>query len=166
MRILIATASTHGCTRAFAELIGEVFTEVGHYVIHADVESQPSLDVDAVVLGSAVYGARPMAAGRQFGQRLEREFTGPTWAYAVGVKNITRDPLKTTFTEPRTGNPLEQRYPIFGGVINPDGLSIPEKALIGMLGAAGTDLRDEELVQGWALMVASRLAAQDHSLQS
>ncbi|MFV0427585.1 MAG: flavodoxin domain-containing protein [Beutenbergiaceae bacterium] len=166
MRILIATASTHGCTRAFANLIGEVFTELGHQVRIADVETEPSLDVDAVVLGSAVYGARPMAAGRHFGERLQREFTGPTWAYAVGVKNVTRDPLKTTFTEPRSGDPLASRYPIFGGVINPDGLTLPEKALIGMLGAAGTDLRDEELVQGWALMVASRLGAPDASLQS
>src|SRR4051794_9549902 len=59
MRVLVAVASKHGATRGIAEAIADRLRERGLAAHVSDASDVQSLDdIDAVVLGSAVYAGR------------------------------------------------------------------------------------------------------------
>lgn len=162
MRVLVTTASKHGSTRGIGEAIADQIQDHGHQVLCRDVEEVGDADVvqaGAVVLGTAVYGARLLSAGSTFANRLAREFGGPVWLFGVGLKNLTKDPLRVTATQPAEAGYRAGRFPVFGGVVEAAKLSAAERALIGAVGARGKDLRDLELVQAWAQTVAGQMTA-------
>lgn len=158
MRVLVITASRHGSTNEIGDLVAAELRAAGHQVLCRDAEGHPPLDgIDAAVVGSAVYGARVMSAGKSTAERLCHELDGPVWTFAVGLKNLTKDPLRSATTSPATDGYRSGRYPVFGGVIEPSKLSLAESALIGALGATDRDDRDPEMVQAWATAIAAQL---------
>lgn len=157
MRVLVVTASKHGCTQAFGDLVAGELRNAGHDVRCHDAEDDLDLDVDAAVVGSAIYGARVMSAGKAAAERLTHAIGGPVWLFAVGLKSITKDPFKAAVTAPATDGYRGGRYPIFGGVVESEKLSVAESALIGALGATNRDLRDPEMVRAWAQALACQL---------
>ncbi len=166
MRALVATASKHGSTRAIGETVAARIRDGGHDAVVRDVGEVGSADLlqaDAVVLGSATYGARLLSAAATFATRLEEEFDGPVWLFAVGLKNLTKDPVRPATTRPGRDGYRPGRFPVFGGMIDNDTLSVAERALIGALGAKNRDLRDLELVEAWADMVAMQLTTPDRA---
>lgn len=169
MRALLVTASKHGSTPQIAEVVADQLRLAGHEVQCRDVEAVADVDIlqaSAVLVGTATYGARLLSAGTTFADRLEREFAGPVWLFAIGLKNLTRDPLRSTMTRPADGGYRSGRYPIFGGVIDNAGLSMAERALIGALGANNRDLRDDDLVAAWGYAVAEQMSAADQGSSS
>lgn len=159
MRVLVITASKHGSTNEIGDLVAAELSRAGHQVMCRDAEGHPPLDgIDAAVVGSAVYGARIMSAGKATAERLCRELEGPVWTFAVGLKNVTKDPLRRAMTSPAVGGYRGGRYPIFGGVVDGAKLSVAESALIGALGATDRDFRDPEMVQAWAQDIVAQLA--------
>ena len=158
MRVLVTTASKHGSTNETGDIVAAELRAAGHDVLCRDAEGHPPLDgVGAAVVGSAVYGARVMSAGKATAERLCRELDGPVWTFAVGLKNVTKDPLRTATTSPATDGYRGGRYPIFGGVVESAKLSMAESALIGALGATDRDFRDPEMVRAWAQAIAAQL---------
>lgn len=166
MRVLVTTASKHGSTRGLGEVIAERIQEHGHDVLCRDVDEVGDADVlqaQAIVLGTAVYGARLLSAGSAFANRLAHEFSGPVWLFGVGLKNLTKDPLRVSTTQPAEAGYRAGRYPVFGGAVETARLSAAERALIGAVGARGKDLRDLELVQAWAEIVAGQVTAAEQA---
>lgn len=162
MRVLVVTASKHGSTRGIGEVVAERIRGGGHEVISRDAEAVADADVlqaDAAVVGSATYGARPLSSGTAIASRLVDEVGGPVWLFGVGLKNLTKDPLRPATTQPARAGYRPGRYPIFGGLVDNATLSLAERALIGALGANDRDLRDLELVEAWADLVTAQLAA-------
>jgi menaquinone-dependent protoporphyrinogen oxidase len=158
MRILVVTASKHGSTRGIGDLVADELRAVGHQVATAGADEPLDLnDVGAAVVGSAVYGARVLTAGRDAAERLARELDGPLWVFAVGIKSVSKDPLRASVTAPTTEGYRGGRYPVFGGAIDSAGLSLAEGALIGALGAHDRDLRDSGAVTAWARSIALQL---------
>ncbi|GAB2595250.1 flavodoxin domain-containing protein [Pseudactinotalea suaedae] len=162
MRVLVITASKHGSTRQVGEVIAARIGAGGHDVLTRDAELVGEADLvlaEAVVLGSAIYGARPLSSATALATRLAEEVTGPVWLFAVGLKSVTRDPLRPAATRPNHGGFRSGAVPVFGGVVDDAGLSRAERALIGALGASGRDARDLELVGAWADAVALQVTA-------
>lgn len=168
MRVLVTTASKHGSTREIGEVIGERIADDGHDVLARIVEEVGDADLvqaGAVVLGAATYGARLLSAGTSFAHRLAHEFGGPVWLFGVGLKNLSKDPLRASMTAPTSTGFRAGRYPIFGGVVDNASLSTAERALIGAVGAGGRDLRDLELVGAWAGLVSAQLTEAEQRAQ-
>ncbi|WP_420114633.1 flavodoxin domain-containing protein [Pseudactinotalea sp.] len=166
MRVLVTTASKHGSTRQIGEVIADQLQQHGHQLLCRDVEEVGDADIvqaGAIVLGTAVYGARLLSAGSAFASRLAHEFGGLVWLFGVGLKNVTVDPLRVTTTQPAEMGYRAGRYPVFGGVVETATLSAAERALIGAVGAHGKDLRDLELVQAWAALVAVQVSAAERA---
>ena len=162
MRVLVATASKHGSTRAIGEVVAGRVREDGHDVLSKDVAEVGDAEIlqaGAVILGSATYGARLLSAGTSFANKLAHEFTGPVWLFGVGLKSLTPDPLRPVMAAPAVAGYRAGRFPMFGGVVDSARLSSAERALIGVLGANGRDLRDLELVEAWAGLVSAQMTA-------
>jgi len=162
MRVLVVTASKHGSTRQLGEIIAERIDAGGHDVVARDAATVGEADLvlaEAVVLGSAIYGARPLTSATVLASRLAEEFTGPVWLFTVGLKSVTRDPLRPAATRPAGRGFRSGAVPVFGGVVDSAGLSPAERALIGALGASGRDLRDLDLVGAWTDAVSQQATA-------
>jgi len=158
MRILVVTASKHGSTRGIGDLVAGELRAFGHDVTTAAAGEPLDLaGVEAAVVGSAVYGARVLTAGREVADRLARELDGPLWVFAVGLKSLSKDPLRPSATAPAPEGYRGGRYPVFGGAIDAAGLSLAESALIGALGAQNRDLRDRATVTAWTRLIARQL---------
>lgn len=165
MRILVATSSLHGSTHDVGRRVASIIERPGltaHWADAAEVAKDPQIDADAVVLGSAIYMTRPMAAARDLAAELDVRFgtSLPVCVFGVGLKNITADPFREICTRPRVdGDRWRAGFPIFGGVVVPDSLSLAERAVIGLVGASGKDSRDPEMVEAWAEVVADELSS-------
>lgn len=157
MRVLVVTASKHGSTQELGDVVADQLRAAGHDVRCAGAADDLDLDVDAAVVGSAIYGARVMSAGKEVAERLTRAIHGPVWLFAVGLKSITKDPFKAAGISPAVDGYRGGRYPIFGGVVEAEKLSVAETALIGALGATNRDLRDTEMVRAWGQALACQL---------
>lgn len=160
MKILIAIASTHGSTLTIGDVIADQLRAADHDVDTTAIDSElPEVsDFDAVIVGTAIYIGRPLTAGRKLAARLEAEFhPKPVWVFASGLKNNTADPLRPPFTSAATVPYFGSRYPIFGGYVNRESLTVAERSLIGLVGASERDERDFDLIRAWADQVAEEL---------
>lgn len=164
MRILVTTASRHGATSHIGDVVAEIARECGHEVErrsigeHDDVaQVLDDVDHDAVILGGSVYtgtwlqrakGAQEFLLGRGI----------PTFAFSVGVLDITPDVTETRWVAPRTQDTAEERV-VFGGTIAREGLSMRERSLLAVVRAKEGEYTDWDAVNDWARAVASSIDA-------
>jgi len=85
-RVLVAYASKLGATREIAETIAQTLRDGGHLAVAIPTRDVASLeDVDAVVLGSAVYAAYWQRDARKFVDRFHDELKArPLWLFSGG----------------------------------------------------------------------------------
>jgi menaquinone-dependent protoporphyrinogen oxidase len=85
-RVLVAYASKLGATREIAETIAQTLRDGGHLAVAIPARDVASLeDIDAVVLGSAVYAAFWQRDARKFIDRFHEELTArPLWLFSGG----------------------------------------------------------------------------------
>ena len=85
-RVLVAYASKLGATREIAETIAQTLRDGGHLAVAIPTRDVASLeDVDAVILGSAVYAAYWQRDARKFVDRFHEELKArPLWLFSGG----------------------------------------------------------------------------------
>ena len=85
-RVLVAYASKLGATREIAETIAQTLRDGGHLAVAIPTRDVASLeDVDAVILGSAVYAAYWQRDARKFVDRFHDELKArPLWLFSGG----------------------------------------------------------------------------------
>jgi len=85
-RVLVAYASKLGATREIAETIAQTLRDGGHLAVAIPTRDVASLeDVDAVILGSAVYAAYWQRDARKFVDRFHDQLKArPLWLFSGG----------------------------------------------------------------------------------
>ncbi len=168
MSVLVAAASRHGATQEIATRIGEVIHGQGFPVDVMKLTDPPEYgprpdpaDYAAVVLGSAVYLGHWLRPARDF-VRDNRDVlnTMPVWAFSSGPmdgQSLHEEQELNLAGVVATVNPREHR--IFGGRIDRQRLSLPERALVSVIRAGDEDQRDWHDIDTWAEHIAQQLHA-------
>jgi menaquinone-dependent protoporphyrinogen oxidase len=161
MKVLVAAASKHGATHEIASAIGSGLRERGLDVEVRDVETDGELgDVDACVLGSAVYVGRWLGPARQFVERNAEALSAiPTWLFSSGPLG---DPLKPD--EAHAVDVAEivaatqaREHRLFAGALDRGKLGFGERAVVTAVRAAEGDYRNWTEIDAWAGEIATSL---------
>ena len=161
--VLVSVASGHGSTTEIARVIGDTIASN-----HIDVDMVPPAavdsieDYDAVILGSAVYGGRWLAAATDFAIRFSGPLSvRPVWLFSSGPVGDAPGDL-----EPVDVTRIRQAIPVcshgtFAGKLDPQALSVVERVSLAMFrrGATRGDFRDWETITEWAASIAANLTA-------
>jgi menaquinone-dependent protoporphyrinogen oxidase len=164
MRVLVTAASRHGGTTSISREVARLLHEAGHAAYVADPDEVNGLDgVDAVVLGSAVYGGRWMDPARQFARRLcDQLWERPVWLFSSGPVGDPpgrgMDRVDASEVERRTGA-LDHR--VFGGRIDDTLLSRGERARARRARVTPGDYREWVEIRCWAEELAYQLDQQE-----
>lgn len=163
MRILVTTASRHGWTSRVGHTVADVLEAAGYDVARQEIaegdvvsEVLDTTGYDAVVVGGSVYTKTWLARATKAQEELLARGV-PTYAFAVGVLDVTPDPGAGRWTARRGAHNAEERV-VFAGRITREGLSVREKSLLAAVRAKDGEYTDWDGVRGWALGVASDLA--------
>lgn len=156
MRVLIAYASRRGGTTALAAMIGDAFADQGWDVdVCRARDLRDLLDVDVVVVVSAVYMGRWLPDARRFVKRFSHSLRDqPVWLVSSGPLT---DTVALDMTPPRTARHLmkdvgARAHVTFGGRLDPDARGFPAHA---MTKTKAGDYRDPQQVRAWVASVVS-----------
>lgn len=134
MRILVAWGSKHGGTEGIGHLLGEALARAGHGVTTQPAREVRTLDdVDAVVLGGALYANRWHRDARRFVERHVKALrTIPVWLYSSGPLDESAD--AGALAPPPSVQALMERigalgHTTFGGRLEPTVTGFPEAAM-------------------------------------
>lgn len=153
IRILVTAASRHGATAEIAGVIAEHLTAAGHDVDLREPDSVHDLDnIDAVVLGSAVYPGHWLKPARELVTRLGPELTSrPVWMFSSGPVGDplkpSEDPVDAAAAVAATG---AREHRVFAGHVNKEQLGFAERAMVRAFHATVGDFRDWEEIVDWA----------------
>jgi menaquinone-dependent protoporphyrinogen oxidase len=166
-RVLISAASEHGSTTEIARLIGD--TLINNHVA-VDIVPPAAVDsiedYDAVILGSAVYAGHWLAPARDFAIRFRDPLAARrVWLFSSGpvgdpsrklVQSMEQDPADVT----RIQQDIEVRgHRMFAGKLDPQALSIMQRASLLVFRGMRGDFRDWAVVTQWADSIVADLAA-------
>jgi len=165
--VLISAASEHGSTTEIARLIGD--TLINNHVA-VDIVPPAAVDsiedYDAVILGSAVYAGHWLAPARDFAIRFRDPLAARrVWLFSSGpvgdpsrklVQSMEQDPADVT----RIQQDIEVRgHRMFAGKLDPQALSIMQRASLLVFRGMRGDFRDWAVVTQWADSIVADLAA-------
>jgi menaquinone-dependent protoporphyrinogen oxidase len=166
-RVLVSAASGHGSTTEMARVIRD--TLINHDIAvdiipPATVDSLE--DYDAVILGSAIYAGHWLAPARNFAIRFRAPLAArPVWLFSSGpvgdpsgklVQSLERDPADVI----RIRHDIQARgHRMFAGKLNPQALSLRQRASLLVLRGARGDFRNWAAIAQWADGIAADLAA-------
>lgn len=164
MRVLVSAASRHGATQAVSHEIARQLRAAGHATSVLDpVEVDDLAEVDALVLGSAVYHGRWMPEARNLAARIGGELGGrPVWLFSSGP--VGEPPRHTTRVADvaRVARQTRARaHHLFAGRVDDSTLTRSERAGVRRLQAVDGDYRDWFEIRSWAAELATQLATQD-----
>jgi menaquinone-dependent protoporphyrinogen oxidase len=162
MRVLVIVASRHGSTDEIGDVVAGVLRERGHEVERMPPGEVASLDdADAVVLGSAIYMSQWLEPARDFVARNADELRRlPVWMFSSGPVGPEARPAPATTRIHALLDAVEPLdYQVFSGVVDQSVLSLRERSIVRMVGAAEGDFRDWDAVKAWAAAIADTLAA-------
>jgi menaquinone-dependent protoporphyrinogen oxidase len=154
MRVLVAVASKHGSTEGIAQAIAERLRELGHEAeARAIHEVRDTREVEAVVLGSAVYAGSWMKEAVEFAER-NAETIGrlPVWLFSSGplgteVKDEEEQPRQlAALTEMLKPND----HRVFFGALDKARLGFGERMIVKAVKAPDGDFRDWDAIKSWA----------------
>jgi menaquinone-dependent protoporphyrinogen oxidase len=164
-RVLISAASEHSSTTEIARLIGN--TLISNHVT-VDIVPPAAVDsiedYDAVVLGSAVYAGRWLASARNFAIRFRDPLAARrVWLFSSGpvgdpsrklVQSMKEDPADVTRIQQDIG---VRGHRMFAGKLDPQALSIAQRASLLLFRGMDGDFRDEAVITQWAGSIAADL---------
>lgn len=160
MQVLIATGTRHGSTREIGERLAEKLSAMDVNVQSCDVSEVQSLeDVDAVVLGSAVYMGQWTKEAREFVDRFRAELLViPTWIFSSGPIG---DP-PTPQNEPQEHAKVREQVDaeddrVFPGVLDRSALGLGEKLIVKVIGVEDGDYRPWDEIDAFAEEVGRAL---------
>ena len=162
VRVLVTAASRHRATAQIADSIAEQLTAAGHVVDIREPGSVHDLDnIDAVVLGSAIYLGRWLKPARELVARLGPELASrPVWLFSSGPVG---DPLRPSEDCADAGAAVAaagaREHRVFAGQVDRDQLGFAERAMVRTFHAAVGDFRDWEEIKEWARDIDAQLVA-------
>jgi menaquinone-dependent protoporphyrinogen oxidase len=163
MKVLVTAASRHGATWEIAEAIGAALCDEGLSVdlVRLDEYTDPDPGgCDAVVLGSAVYGAHwLLPAARWAGDHRDVLRTKRVWLFSSGP--VVEGPLPAerdaVLVEGVTADLGATGHRLFGGRLDRSRLTAPELAVVTAFRVADVDARDFGAAAAWARAIAATL---------
>lgn len=158
-RVLVAYATRGGSTQEIAEAVADELRQTDHSVTIAPCDAAPDAEgFDAVVVGSALYTGRWLAAATHYLRRQSRALAGrPTYLFQSGP--CSEDPNATP--TPRAIRSLARRLGLaepttFAGRIDPARITGRFSRWLATSVPAG-DFRDWTAIRGWGYAVGCGL---------
>jgi menaquinone-dependent protoporphyrinogen oxidase len=161
MKVLVTVASKHGSTEEIGHAIAERLRAHGLEVDEQRPNGPSLADIDAVVVGSAVYAGRWLSPARSFVRAHLTELRQlPVWVFSSGPVGDPPEPVE----EAREGLELAElvqarSHRTIVGRLDPATLGIGERAIAKLIGASTEDRRDWETIDGFADEIADELAS-------
>lgn len=163
MKILLTSSSRHGSTDEIATVVAEQLRAGG---LEVDVRRPELVDdvdgYDAFILGSAIYMTRWTQEATDFTERFQQKLsTKPVWAFSVGLSGLPQGRI----SDPHRIGPVllsldVENHVTFAGRFDPVHLSLRERTIARMGGAAEGNYIDAEAVRSWAGTILQALTAQ------
>jgi menaquinone-dependent protoporphyrinogen oxidase len=164
VRVLVAVASRLGATAEIAEAVADGIRSA---LPAASVTVRPTAavdevgNVDAVVVGSAVYFGHWLEEAREFLLRCAVPLWElPVWMFSSGPLGIPPRPPEVFLDVDeirRLSRAREHR--LFPGRLDPDVLDLPERAMVAALHAPTGDFRDLAAARAWGASIGADLRA-------
>ncbi len=167
-QVLVSAASGHGATTEIARVIGGRLADSGMAVDMVAPAAVDSIaDYDIVILGSAVYAGRWLAAARNFAIRFREPLAArAVWLFSSGpagdpARNSARPPGREAADVTRIRQEIPVRgHRIFAGKLSPHALSVTQRASVLLSrDLSEGDFRDWAVITQWADSIAADLAA-------
>ena len=160
MKILLTSSSKHGSTDEVAAVIAE---RLRASKIDVDIQRPEDVDgvdgYDAFILGSAVYMTKWTQEAVDFTRRFHEPLKArPVWAFSVGLSGLPKGKV----SDPMRIGPVllaidPEDHVTFAGRFDPSKLSLRERSIARLGGAAEGDYRDWDEVRQWADAIATSL---------
>lgn len=166
MSVLVAVATKYGATLEIGEAVRDVLAGHGLEAVVARVDANPRVeDHEAVIVGSAVYAGRWLAAAREFVETNAVALTSvPVWLFSSGPvgdpPKPEEDPVDAAKVVELTG---ARGHEVFPGRLERAALGFPDRAIVAALRAPQGDFRDWEAVGRWAAEIASAVRAEQRA---
>jgi menaquinone-dependent protoporphyrinogen oxidase len=170
MTVLVVVASRHGGTFGIAETIADELCATGLEtdLVHlSDDSADEGADPDpglyeAVVLGSAVYGAHWLVpAARWAVDHRAALHDRPVWLFSSGpVTDVALpDERAAVLVEGVIADVRARGHRLFGGRVARAGLTPPELAVVTAFRVPDVDARNLTAARAWAREIAAEIAA-------
>ncbi|MGA8986953.1 flavodoxin domain-containing protein [Aeromicrobium sp.] len=159
----VAAASRHGGTCEIADRIAVTLAAElsdGWSVTRTDLRDLRALDdVDAVVLGSAVYYSHWMhAAGRALRYVKDAPLLD-LWLFSTGpISEVDSADAQVPSADAMVADGLAVEHQVFGGRLDTSLLNWAERAAVKAVHALPGDHRDWDQVDDWAKHIAAQLS--------
>ncbi|NYF16904.1 menaquinone-dependent protoporphyrinogen oxidase [Microbacterium sp. AK009] len=170
MRVLVTYASKNGSTEEIAEAIADELMAYGLDVECGSAHDADASDVDAVILGSAVYADRWLRPARRFLKEESDRLRGiPFWIFSSGpfgeqATSPTDDDLRWQ-EPPRVLSRAEalgvREHVVFGGRLPTEPHGFIENAMVRNTPDDARDARDWSAIRTWAASIAHELGAKE-----
>lgn len=167
MRVLVSPASKHGGTAQIGRELARVLRNEG---VDVDV-TQPEDIIDlspyaGYIVGSALYMGAWLPAARQFVDEFQDGLQRrPTWLFSSGPLGPAKpaEPVDPDLVEwlVSTSGAIEHR--LFGGRLELDRLSRPERFVARWVGAEDGDHREWDQIEAWGHEIAQAVKASESS---
>jgi menaquinone-dependent protoporphyrinogen oxidase len=159
-RVLLTWESKHGST---AEISYAIARELREHGVRVTLSRAEEVDIDdtydAFVIGSAVYAGHWMKHVKQFVHEYSRKLQArPVWLFSSGPVG---SPPKPDEPAVDVAEMIEctaaQDHKTFGGKLDPEQMSFPERAIARALHAPYGDFRNFDDIRAWAAQIAEKL---------
>jgi menaquinone-dependent protoporphyrinogen oxidase len=161
MRVMVASSSKHGSTEGIAQAIADRLRQRGHDAVATRVADIPDLrDVQAAVLGSAVYAGSWMKEATEFADANAEQLASiPVWLFSSGplgseIHDEEEQPRQLAELT-RTLHPEGHR--VFSGALDHEKLGFGERMMVKAVKAPEGDFRDWDAIADWADQIARDL---------
>lgn len=157
MRVLVTAATKYGATGEIAQAIGQVLHERGVDTTVLPPDQVEAVDdYDAVVLGSGVYAGHWLKPAKEFVDRNSSALAArPVWLFSSGPIGDPPKPEEDPVDVAELMQTTKAReHRLFGGKLERQQLSFPEKAMMVAFRVKDGDFRDWEEIKGWAAEIA------------
>ncbi|WP_194949616.1 flavodoxin domain-containing protein [Actinomyces trachealis] len=160
MKILLVASSRHGSTEEVANVLADELRQAG---LEVDLERPEDVvsvaGYEAFVIGSAVYLTHWTEEAMDFCGRFREALSAhPVWAFSVGLSGLPKGKI----SDPHRIGPVllaldVEDHLTFAGRFDPNKLSLRERTIAKVGGAAEGDFRDWGEIRTWARTIVEAL---------
>lgn len=160
MKVLVCAATKYGATGEIADVVADVLAEKGLEVTVIPPGQAGAIEqLDAVVLGSALYMGQWMKPARELVDRSAAALAArPVWLFSSGPVGEPAKPAENPVDVSKILQSTKARdHRIFTGRLVRKHLTFPDRAMASAIRAAEGDFRNWAEIRAWAAGIASAL---------
>lgn len=160
MKVLVCAATKYGATGEIADVVADVLAEKGLEVTVIPPGQAGAIEqLDAVVLGSALYMGQWMKPARELVDRSAAALAArPVWLFSSGPVGEPAKPAENPVDVSKILRSTKARdHRIFTGRLVRKHLTFPDRAMASAIRAAEGDFRNWAEIRAWAAGIASAL---------